>query len=107
MQKRIWIRSGIIEELDAKQVRQMDMVLEKIKYYYQELHGTRPSYQQPLNLSRLMKLTRRSGATLTRVLHLLANTVKAGSNEDPKVHYDRLASEKNPSHRAYRIYLRK
>lgn len=107
MQKRLWVRSGIVEELDAKQVRQMEMVLEKIKYYYKELYGSRPIYKQPLNLSRLMILTKRSGATLIRVIHLLANTVDAGSNQAPNIHYDRLASEKNPSHRAYRIYLRK
>ena len=56
MQKRVWIRSGVVEELDEKQIRLMSLVYDKILLYYRELYRTRPCYQHPLSLSRLMKL---------------------------------------------------
>ena len=56
MEKRVWIRSGVVEELDAKQVRLIELVLENIRFYYRELHGTRPCYRYALSLSQLMKL---------------------------------------------------
>lgn len=107
MEKRVWIRSGVVEELDARQAGLIALVLAKIKLYYRELHGTRPCYRYPLTLSRLMKLCNRSGEAVTLALRILANTVPFGSHDAPPVFYDRIAAQKNKSHRPYRIYLRK
>ena len=107
IQKRVWIRSGIVEELDKRQVRSLKLVYEKIVYYYKELYGTRPCYQYPLSLSRLMKLCNRSGHAVSMALRYLANTVPLGSHAEPPIHYDRVQSVKNKSHRPYRIFLRK
>lgn len=107
MEKRVWIRSGVVEELDAKQVRLMELVLEKIEYFYRELHGTRPCYRYPLSLSRLMKLTNRNSSAVTQALRILANSIPLGSQAEPPVFYDRTSAIKNKTHRPYRIYLRK
>ena len=107
MEKRVWIRSGVVEELDARQSRLMNLVLEKIRFYYRELHGTRPCYRYPLSLSRLMKLCHRSSQSVTLALRILANTVPFGSHTEPPVFYDRAHSLKNKSHRPYRIFLRR
>ena len=106
MQKRVWIRSGIVEELDQRQTRLLDLVYEKIMFYYRTLHGTRPSLRHPLSLSRLMRLCRRSGSAVTLALRYLANTVPVGSDTQPLVYYDRVAAKRNASHRPYRIFLR-
>lgn len=103
----MWVRSGVVEELDAKQSRLIHLVLEKIQLYYRELHGTRPCYRYPLSLSRLMKLTNRSGNAVTQALRVLANTIPQGSSTEPPIFYDRIASQKNKSHRPYRIFLHK
>lgn len=107
MEKRVWIRSGVVEQLDVKQVRLIELVLEKIQLYYRELHGTRPCYRYPLSLSRLMKLTNRSGSAVSHALHILANTIPFGTDAEPPVFYDRTTAQKNKSHRPYRICLRK
>jgi len=107
MEKRVWIRSGVVEELDVKQVRLIELVLEKIELYYRELHGTRPCYRYPLSLSRLMKLTNRSGNAVTHALRILANTIPYGMHTEPPVFYDRISAQKNKSHRPYRIFLRR
>ena len=107
MERRVWIKSGVVEELDARQLRLLHLVQEKIVFYYRHLYQTRPCYQYPLSLSRLMKLCHRSGHAVTTALRYLANTVPAGSEEQPKVFYDRHAATKNKSHRPYRILLRR
>ena len=107
MEKRVWIRSGVVEELDAKQVRLINLVFEKIVLYYRHLYRTRPCYQYPLSLSRLMKLCNRGGATVSLALRYLANTIPAGSPEMPPVFYDRVCAQKNKAHRPYRIFLRR
>jgi hypothetical protein len=107
MEKRVWIRSGVVEVLDVKQVRLIELVLAKIEFYYRELHGTRPCYRYPLSLSRLMKLTNRSGSAVTHALHILAHTIPFGSHAEPPVVYDRTSAQKNKSHRPYRIFLRR
>jgi hypothetical protein len=107
MERRVWVRSGVVEALDAKQSRLIHLVLEKIQLYYRELHATRPCYRYPLSLSRLMKLCNRSSQSVTLALRILANTVPQGSHAEPPVFYDRIAAEKNKSHRPYRIFLRK
>lgn len=107
MEKRVWIKSGVIEELDAKQERLIHLVLEKILHYYRELYQTRPCYQYPLSLSRLMKLCHRSGTAVVGALRILANTIPAGSLAQPPIYYDRAQSQKNKSHRPYRIFLRR
>ena len=106
IEKRVWIKSGVVEELDQKQVRLMNLVYEKIAFFYRQLYRTRPSYQYPLSLSRLMRLCNRSGHAVITALRYLANTVPAGSDEQPKVYYDRRSAMKNKSHRPYRIFLR-
>jgi len=106
MQKRVWIKSGIVEELDERQAGLLDLVYEKIVFYYRKLHGTRPSLKYPLSLSRLMRLCNRSGTAVSLALRYLANTVPMGSSAQPPIHYDRISSKKNHSHRPYRIFLR-
>ncbi len=106
VEKRIWIKSGIVEELDQRQVQLLTLVLERIRHYYTHLHQTRPCYRYPLSLSRLMKLCNRSSQAVTLALRYLANTVPANSKEAPPIHYDRITSAKNKSHRPYRIFLR-
>ena len=103
----MWIKSGIIEELDEKQARLLRLVQEKIQYYYKHLYRTRPCYQYPLSLSRLMKLCNRNSQALTNALRLLANTVPVGSESRPPIFYDRKAAQRNKSHRPYRIFLRR
>ena len=107
MEKWVWIKSGIVEELDARQLALIILVHEKITLYYRQLFRTQPRYRYPLSLSRLMKLCNRSNAAVTLALRYLANTIPAGSDEQPPVYYDRIKSEKNNSHRPYRIFLRK
>jgi hypothetical protein len=107
LEKRVWIKSGVVEELDAKQQRLINLVHEKIIFYYRHLYRTRPCYQYPLSLSRLMKLCNRSGHAISTALRYLSNTVPLGSKERPPVYYDRAQSQKNKTHRPYRIFLRK
>lgn len=106
LQKRVWVKSGVIEVLDEREVRLLNLVYEQIRYYYKHLHGTRPVYQYPLSLSRLMKLCNRSGAVVRKALQYLANTIPLGSHNGTLVWYDRIQSVKNKSHRPYRIFLR-
>jgi hypothetical protein len=107
MEKRVWVDSGVVEELDQRQVRLLEMVYDKIVFYYAKLYQTRPCYQYPLSLSRLMKLCNRGSQAISLALRYLANTVPEGSRAQPVIFYDRLASAKNRSHRPYRIFLRK
>ena len=107
IQKRIWIRSGIVEDLDRRQVRLLELVQSKIELYYGQLYQTRPCFRYSLSLSRLAKLCRRSDATIASAIKYLANTVPVGSSARPAIYYDRVPSERNPSHRPYRIFLRK
>jgi len=106
MQKRVWVKSGVVEDLDKKQLGLLNLVYAQIIYYYKALYGTRPCYQYPLSLSRLMKLCKRSGHSVATALKYLANTVPEGSKKPPPIYYDRTQAEKNKSHRPYRIYLR-
>jgi hypothetical protein len=97
----------VIEQLDAKQTALLEHVLKNIQYYYSTLYLTRPVYQYPLTLSRLMKLCNRSGHAVSAALRYLANTIPEGSESEPPIYYDRKQAAKNKSHRPYRIYLRK
>lgn len=107
LQKRVWVRSGVVEVLDRREVHHLDLVLGTIVYYYKHLYGTRPCYKYPLSLSRLMRLCNRSGSAVRNALHFLANTVPLGSKTVPPIYYYRIQSMKNKSHRPYRIFLRK
>ena len=95
IEKRLWIQSGTVEELDARQSGLLELVMEKIRFYYEELYRTRPCYQYPLSLSRLSKLCHRSGQTIVGALRLLANTIPVGSNQVPPIYYDRRASQRS------------
>jgi len=101
-----WIRSGIEEDLDVRQQRILEHVLSVIREYYADLHETRRCYQQPLSLKRLCQLANRSGYQVLNAIRVLANTVGPGESE-PLIFYDRVQSERNKSHRPYRIFLRK
>jgi hypothetical protein len=107
IEKRIWIRSGIVEELDQRQLEFLDFVLQQIQHYYRELHGTHDCYRHPLTLARLRKLCNRSGASVLNAVRLLSNSIPSGSDSDPPVHYDRVPSARNSAHRPYRIFLRR
>jgi len=107
LEKRVWINSGVVEELDAKQQRLILLVHEKIVFYYRRLYRTRPCHQYPLSLSRLMKLCNRGSHAVSSALCLLANTIPVGSQTQPPVCYDRRQSQKNKSHRPYCIFLRR
>jgi hypothetical protein len=106
LQKRVWVKSGVIEVIDEREVQLLELVYEKIVFYYGHLYRTRPVYQYPLSLSRLMRLCNRSGSAVRTALHYLANTIPLGSHEGTLIHYDRVQSVKNTSHRPYRIFLR-
>ena len=107
MERRVWIRSGVVEELDVRQQRLLHLVLDRIEFYYRELHRTRPCYDYPLSLSRLMKLCNRSSYAVTLALKYLANTVPQGAEVQPPIFYDRGQAQRNKSHRPYRIFLRR
>ena len=107
IEKRLWIKSGIVEELDARQIALLRLVYGKIVFYYRHLHGTRPCYRHPLILSRLMKLCNRSGHAVTLAIRYLANTVPVGDSGSPSIFYDRVHAQRNKSHRPYRIFLRR
>jgi len=106
IERRVWIRSGIVEELDERQQRLMGLVLEKIKLYYATLYRTRPCYRYPLSLSRLMQLSNRSSTAVMTAIRYLAHTIPYGSQTEPPVYYDRGKSTRNNTHRPYRIFLR-
>ena len=107
LQKRIWVKSDVIEVIDGRELALLKLVYEKIAYYYKHLHGTRPCYKYPLTLSRLMKLCNRSGHAVRSAIWYLANTVPLGSPRDPLIFYDRIQAARNKSHRPYRIFLMK
>ena len=107
MRTRIWIRSGITEELDQRQQQLVNHVLSKINLYYDKLYQTEPRFQHPLSLSQLMRLTKRNGTAVVSAIRILANSVETDRHEEPPIYYDRVRSGKNASHRPYRIYLRR
>lgn len=92
--------------MDRRQTRLLELVLGQIVHYYRDLYRTRPCYAHPLSLARLIRLCRQNGPAVTLALRYLANTVPVGSQEPPRVYYDRIASHRNRTHRPYRIFLR-
>ena len=106
MHRRKWIESGIVEELDQKQVRLLALVYKKIKHYYNKLHKTKACYSHPLSLSCLMKLTNRNSYQVTLALKYLANTIPIKSKtRKPLISYRRIQSETDKTHRPYQIFL--
>ncbi len=95
-----------MEELDKRQQRFLDLVLEKIRYYYRELYGTKDCYKYPLTLTRLSKLCNRNTTAVNNAVRLLANSVSE-NEEEPPISYDRINSLRNNSHRVYRVFLKK
>ena len=105
MKKRTWVSSGVVEDLDARQARFLELVLSKIREYYRDHHMTANKYRHPMSLSCLSKLCGRSNVTVLSAVRMLANLV--GERERvPAVFYDRIGSQRNRVHRPYRIFLR-
>lgn len=105
MRKRTWVRSGIVEDFDERQQRLLDLVLDRIRYFYRELHGTRPCYADSLSLSCLMRLCRRNGLAVSLAVKVLGNSVEDGQHTPP-IWYERVPSQRHPAKRYYRILLR-
>ncbi len=105
MQKRIWIKSGVIEDFDKRQQRLLDLVLENAERYYRELYQTRAKYQYPLTLSQLAGMCNRSKPVVLAAVRVLANTSEK-EGERTRIFYDRISSTKNASHRPYRIFVK-
>ena len=106
MERRVWVKSGVVEAIDARQARLLKLVYEKIVHYYRDLHGTRPCYRHPLSLWRLKKLCNRSHAMVLGAVRFLAHTIPEGSHSEPAIFYDRVVAERNKTHRPYRIFLK-
>ncbi len=106
MKRRKWLGTGYIESFDVRQQRLLDLVLEKVRYYYAELHETRECYRYPLTLSRLMKLCNRSGLRALMAVRILSYSIDMESELQPPLIYERDSSQRNAMRRPYRIYLR-
>ncbi len=106
MKRRKWLGTGTIESFDVRQQRLLDLVLEKVRYYYAELHETRDCYRYPLTLSRLMKLCNRSGLRALMAVRILSYSIDMESELQPPLIYERDSSQRNAMRRPYRIYLR-
>lgn len=106
MKRRKWLGTGDIESFDLRQQRLLDLVLEKVRYYYAELHETRDCYKYPLTLSRLMKLCNRSGLRTLMAVRILSFSIDMESELEPPLMYERDSSQRNAMRRPYRIYLR-
>ena len=106
MNRRKWLGTGMAESFDIRQQRLLDLVLETVRYYYAELHGTRDCYRYPLTLSRLMKLCNRSGLRTLMAVRIISHSVDADSESEPPLAYERDSSQNNAMRRPYRIYLR-
>lgn len=106
MRTRRWVGTGIIETIDARQQRMLDLVLEKVRQYYAELHETRDCYRHPLSLSQLMRLCRRSGSRALMAVRILSHSIDTEIEQEPPLTYDRIEAQRNATHRPYRIFLR-
>lgn len=106
MNQRKWLGTGYIESFDLRQQRLLDLVLEKVRHYYAELHETRDCYRYPLTLSRLMKLCNRSGLRTLMAVRILSFSIDMASELEPPLIYKRDQSQRNAMRRPYRIYLR-
>ena len=100
MQRRTWIKSGIVEEFDSRQTGLQDLVLSKIKSYYSELYQTRSIYRYPLSLSKLARMCNRSKPMVLSAVRVLANS-KADNEDQCPIFYDRISSGRNASHRPF------
>jgi hypothetical protein len=96
----------MVESFDVRQQRLFDLVLEKVRYYYSELHETRDCYRYPLTISRLMKLCNRSGSRTLMAVRILSHSVDVETEIAPPLAYERDPSQNNALRRPYRIYLR-
>ena len=106
MRHRKWLGTGMVESFDVRQQRLLDLVLEKVRHYYEELHETRDCYRYPLTISRLMKLCNRSGSRTLMAVRILSHSMDIESETAPPLVYERDPSQNNALRRPYRIYLR-
>lgn len=106
MRERRWLGTGLVESFDVRQQRLLDLVLDKVRYYYRELHETRDCYRYPLTISKLMKLCNRSGSRTLMAVRILSHSVDVEQENVPPLVYERDPSQNNAMRRPYRIYLR-
>ncbi|MBT62895.1 MAG: hypothetical protein CML13_06750 [Puniceicoccaceae bacterium] len=106
MNVRHWVGSEMTETIDARQQQMLNLVLAKVRLYYDELYQTKASCQYPLSLSRLMRLCNRNGTRTLMAVRILSLSYDPETEQEPPLYYDRAQSPKNPMRRAYRIYLR-
>lgn len=106
MRARRWLGTGMVESFDVRQQRLLDLVLEKVSYYYSELYEARDCYRYPLTISRLMKLCNRSGSRTLMAVRILSHSIDVESEVEPPLAYERDPSQNNALRRPYRIYLR-
>lgn len=106
MKKRRWLGTGMIESFDIRQQRLLDLILEKVRHYYAELYETRECYRYPLTLSRLMKLSNRSGLRTLMAVRILSHSADIEKESKPPLIYERDVSLKNAMRRPYRIFIR-
>jgi hypothetical protein len=105
MERRQWIESGLFEELDERQVKFLELVLEQVRHYYKSLYRTAPRFRYPLSLSRLAKLCNRSVYCVSLAVRILGNTVKPGQSR-PEITYERGQSKRHKAKRPFRIFLK-
>ncbi len=103
MQRRIWIKSGVVEDFDKRQQRLLDLVQENVVKYYRDHYETRSIYRYPLSLSRLARMCNRSKPMVLAAVRVLANSNSVDA-EEVSLFYDRISSGRNASHRPYRIF---
>ena len=106
MRTRQWVGAEMTEDFDARQQRLLDLVLTKVRRYYEELYQMRERDRYPLSLSRLMKLCNRSGSATLMAVRVLSLSYDVQLESEPPLYYDRIPSQRNPMKRPYRIFLR-
>lgn len=93
---RRWVESGIVEQLDKRQIRFLQNVKSLIGQYYQREH-------KPLNLTALARLCRCNHAQALSAIRLLANSI-AEDEDKPFLYYTK-TNTKIGYKKRYNIFL--
>lgn len=93
---RRWIESGIVEQLDKRQVRFLENVQSTIIAYYE-------TQQKSLNLTTLARLCQCNHAQALSAIRMLANSI--GENESQPFLYYTKTNTKIGYKKRYNIYL--